>query len=67
MNILRAEAFVAQYGSHHQHLSELYHDDDMLQNALQTLFPDFELAKYAHYTLGEVIALYKGNPLPLTP
>ncbi|KVP96463.1 hypothetical protein WJ97_11275 [Burkholderia ubonensis] len=67
MNILRAEAFVSQYGSSHQRLNELYHDDEMLQAALQTLFPDFELEKYAHYALGEVIALYKGNPLPLTP
>lgn len=65
MNILRAEQFVKTYGSRHVVLNELCHDDDMLQDALQVMFPEFELEKFAHLTLGEVIEQYAANPQSL--
>lgn len=65
MNILRAEQFVKTYGSRHVVLNELYPDDDMLQDALQVMFPEFELDKFAHLTLGEIIEQYEVNPQPL--
>ncbi len=66
MNILRAEQFVKTYGARHVLLNELYHDDDMLQDALQVMFPPFELEKFAHLTLGEIIEQYEDNPQPLS-
>lgn len=65
MNILRAEQFVKTYGARHVLLNELYHDDDMLQDALAVMFPGFVLENYAHLTLGEVIEQYEANPQPL--
>lgn len=67
MNILRAEQFVKTYGARHVLLNELYHDDDMLQECLQVLFPEFVLENFARLTLGEIIEQYEGNPLPLHP
>lgn len=66
MNILRAEQFVKTYGARHVLLNELYHDDDMLQDALHVMFPRFELEKFAHLTLGEIIEQYEVNPMPLS-
>ncbi len=65
MNILRAEQFVKTYGACHVLLNELYHDDDMLQDALAVMFPGFVLENYAHLMLGEVIEQYEANPQPL--
>lgn len=65
MNIFRAEHFVKSYGARHAVLNELVHDDDMLQDALSVLIPGFSIEAYAHWTLGELIAHYEANPLPV--
>lgn len=66
MNILRAEAFLEQYGAGSLKLAELYDDDEMLRSALATLFPGFEYPDFSHLTLSEILKKYKGNPRALT-
>ncbi len=65
MNILRAEAFLNQYGADSDKLSELYDDDDMLRSALATLFPNFEYPDFSHLTMREVRRRYAAAPLTL--
>lgn len=66
MNILRAEAFLGQYGSDSYRLSELYDDDEMLRSALATLFPGFEYPDFAHLAMREIRQRYAAAPLRLT-
>ncbi len=65
MNILRAEQFVKCYGARHELVNEVYHADDMMQDCLHVMFPDFDLTKVAHLTLDELIAQYEANPRPI--
>lgn len=67
MNILRAEQFLNQYGSGDSRLSDVYDDDEMLQSALLTLFPDFEYPDFAYRTMNEIRSLYARNPRELVP
>ena len=61
MNILRAEQFLNTYGAGSARLAELYDDDDMLQEVLLELFPDFEYPDYSHLTMNEIRARYAAN------
>lgn len=65
MNILRAEQYLKNRVPAHDKVSDLYDDDEMLQSALCTLFPDFEYPDFSHLTIREVIKRYEKKPLPL--
>lgn len=67
MNILRAEAYLNRLGQDQTPLSELYDDDEMLQSAMVTLFPDFEYPDFSHKTLGQIRKQYFSNPRALQP
>ncbi len=62
MNLFRAEDYLRNYGNTNSRLSEFYDEDEMLANALTTLFPDFEYPDFSHRTIGEIQRMVKDNP-----
>lgn len=65
MNILRAEAYLQRLSTSPEKLAELYDDDEMLRDALTTLFPNFEYPDFSHLTLAQIQAKYLKSPRPL--
>lgn len=65
MNILRAEAYLSRLSTSPETLAELYDDDEMLREALATLFPDFEYPDFSHLTLAQIEAKYRKKQRPL--
>lgn len=65
MNILRAEAVLAQIAPQSTRLSDIYDDDDMVREAVNTLIPGFEYPDHSHKTIRELLVKYHVNPLPL--
>ena len=65
MNILRAETYLKTRLLGSEKVADLYDDDEMLREALSTLFPDFEYPDFSYMTIDQVLVRYNKNPLPL--
>ncbi len=62
MNILRAESYLSNMRPSNMKLADIYDDDEMLQSALTTLFPDFEYPDFSHLTMEQICKRYFANP-----
>lgn len=66
MNVLRADAYLKRLGGHEK-LSDIYEDDEMLQESLAAMLPGFEFLDYSHLSIQELRARYFQAPRSLEP